>query len=74
MPIPMSRHEIVEDLQERIVGGEYAPGSQLPTYPELVELYGVSVSTMQRAIETLKDRGYVVTSQGRGLYVPDELP
>jgi GntR family transcriptional regulator len=74
MPIPMSRHEIVEDLQERIVGGEYPPGSQLPTYPELAELYGVSVSTMQRVVDTLKERGLVVTSPGRGLFVPDELP
>jgi GntR family transcriptional regulator len=74
VPIPMSRHEIVADLQERIETGEYEAGERLPPYPELAELYGVSVSTMQRVVDTLKERGLVVTSPGRGLFVPDELP
>ncbi|GLH97330.1 GntR family transcriptional regulator [Phytohabitans aurantiacus] len=74
MPIPMGYRDIAADLQERIDTGEYQPGAKLPTYPQLAELYSVSVSTMQRAVALLVDRGWVVSSQGRGLYVPDELP
>lgn len=74
MPVPMGRREIAADLQDRIVSGEYPPGSRLPSYPQLAELYSVSISTMQRVVDLLADRGYVIGAPGRGLYVPDELP
>ncbi|MEV0608158.1 winged helix-turn-helix domain-containing protein [Polymorphospora rubra] len=74
MPIPLSSRGIADDLHARILGGEYATGSRLPSLRELAELYSVSVSTIQRAQELLKDRGLLVGSPGRGVYVVDRLP
>lgn len=71
MPVPMSSRQIADDLTDRIRAGEYEPGAQLPSLRELAELYSVSVSTIQRALELTKDRGLVVTSQGRGMFVAD---
>lgn len=71
MPIPMSFRAIADDLSERIRAGEYAPGEQLPNLRELAELYSVSVSTIQRALDLTKDRGLVVSSQGHGLFVAE---
>ncbi|MFG3639059.1 GntR family transcriptional regulator [Micromonospora sp. NPDC047762] len=71
MPIPMSSRQIADDLTERIRAGEYPPGSRLPTLRELAGLYSVSVSSIQRAQELVKDRGLVLGSPGRGVYVAD---
>ncbi|MGW4467441.1 GntR family transcriptional regulator [Micromonospora sp. NPDC004704] len=74
MPIPLSSRGIADDLDARIRAGEYPPGSKLPSLRELADLYSVSVSTVQRALELIKDRRLIEGSQGRGVYVVDELP
>jgi GntR family transcriptional regulator len=71
VPIPMGHRQLADDLQARIRRGEYAPGSQLPTYRELAELYSVSTHTASRAIGLLIDRGLVVGVQGRGTFVAE---
>jgi GntR family transcriptional regulator len=72
VPIPLSFREIADDIAERIRRGEYPPGEKLPSYPELADLYSVSVSTVQRAIGLLQHDGIVKGAQGRGLYVTDD--
>lgn len=69
MPIPMSARAIADDLSDRIRTREYQRGERLPSLREFAEMYSVSVSTIQRALELTKDRGLVVSSQGRGLFV-----
>lgn len=71
MPIRLTYRQIANDLAERIARGEYAPGDQLPSYRETADLYSVSVSTAQRAIGLLQDRGVVRGEPGRGLYVAE---
>ncbi|WP_239098628.1 GntR family transcriptional regulator [Micromonospora qiuiae] len=44
---------------------------RLPTCRELSDLYQVSVTTVQRAVIILQDRGLVVGLQGRGLWVAE---
>lgn len=72
MPLPMSYTGIANDLEDRIRRGEYPPGSKLPTLQELGTLYGVGYTTIHKAIALLKDRGIVVSSQGRGVYVTEK--
>jgi GntR family transcriptional regulator len=75
MPIPTTGYrEVAEDIAARIRSGEYPPGERLPTYRELADLYSVSVTTVQRAIIILQDRGLVVGLQGRGLWVAEQMP
>ncbi|WP_328339587.1 winged helix-turn-helix domain-containing protein [Micromonospora sp. NBC_00421] len=72
MPIPMSSRQIADDLTARIRTGEYPPGAKLPALRELADLYSVSVSTIQRALELTRDRGLTVGRAGAGVYVADE--
>jgi GntR family transcriptional regulator len=72
MPIPTGGYrEVAEDIAARIKSGEYPPGERLPTYRELADLYQVSVTTVQRAVIILQDRGMIVGLQGRGLWVAE---
>jgi GntR family transcriptional regulator len=69
--VPLSYRGIADDLAARIRVGEYPPGAQLPSYAQIAALYSVSVSTAQRAVGLLRDRGVAVGEQGRGVYVAD---
>lgn len=71
MPLPMSASEIADDMTDRIRAGEYPAGSKLPTYGELAVLYGVGLTTLAKVMAILRDRGLVIGSPGRGVYVPD---
>ncbi|WP_405107949.1 GntR family transcriptional regulator [Micromonospora sp. NBC_01405] len=74
MPIPMSSRQIADDLTARISGREYKPGTKLPSLRELSDLYSVSVSTVQRALELTRERGLTVGRAGSGVHVVDEPP
>lgn len=67
-PREMTGPEIAADIAERIAAGEHAPGAQLG-YEELMDLYGVSRSTIQRAMIDLRARELVEYRPGRGMFV-----
>ena len=69
--IPLSAEAIADDLADRIERGDrdHEPGSRLPSYLEMANLYGVSVSTIANVVVRLKERGLVVGAQGRGVFV-----
>lgn len=56
-------------IRVRIEAGHYAPGAMLPNEREMVTEYGVSIDSVRRALEELRDRGIVVTYPSRGTYV-----
>lgn len=72
MTIPLSYRGIANDIAERIAAGEYPPGSKIPSYSQLASLYSVSISTAQRAVMALEERGIVVGVQGRGVFVRED--
>ena len=47
----------------------YPIGSLLPAEPELEKIYGVSRTTVRRAIAQLAEEGYVKVKQGHGTIV-----
>ena len=53
-------YQIEQDLASLIASGALAPGSQLPSEEELVQKYGVSRTTIRKAIQELEDRKSVV--------------
>jgi DNA-binding GntR family transcriptional regulator len=69
----MSADQIVEDLADRIARGEYPPGTQLPSYRQLSNLYDVSFATIATVIVRLKDRSLVVGVRGRGVFVAESV-
>jgi GntR family transcriptional regulator len=60
---------IAADLRERIVSGELAPGSRVPTEARLMADNGVSRTVAKWAISVLKGEGLVEGRRGSGVYV-----
>lgn len=65
---------IADDLRERIRGGEYAPGSRLPSKGDLKLRHGVSDGPVNEALRALRAEGLIETRQGSGSFVCDPLP
>jgi GntR family transcriptional regulator, arabinose operon transcriptional repressor len=63
--------KIIEDIQEKIINNTYAVNDRIPTEFELAEQYQVSRITSKRALEELKNEGYIYRKQGSGSYVSD---
>jgi GntR family transcriptional regulator len=62
-------HQVYVSLRSWVRDGTYAPGSQIPTEPELCELFAVSRITIRKAISELVQEGWLVRHQGRGTFV-----
>ena len=72
MPVEESRpkhRQIFDELQRRIVSGQYAPGQKLPSENSLVELFDASRITVGRAVRDLQQEGLVERRAGSGTYV-----
>lgn len=60
---------IVNALQDRITTGTYVVGAMLPSEADLVREFGASRSTVVRALEFLRQQGWLEGQQGRGRVV-----
>lgn len=56
------------------MAGEFSPGVPLPSTPRLVERYGAANPTIQKALRSLKDEGFLYSQQGKGVYVRNRQP
>ncbi len=56
--------EVVDRLMERIRAGEIAPGAQLPSERELMEIYGVGRPAVREALQALERSGIVEIVHG----------
>ncbi|SDT73624.1 GntR family transcriptional regulator [Actinoplanes derwentensis] len=65
---------IADALQERIIRGTYPLGSMLPSEAQLVREFGASRSTVVRALEYLRQLGYLEGVQGKGRVVLGSPP
>jgi DNA-binding FadR family transcriptional regulator len=65
--------ELVDRLTADIVSGKLAPGSQLPTEQEIIEVTGVSRTVVREAVAALKADRLVVTRQGIGAFVAHQV-
>jgi GntR family transcriptional regulator len=61
--------QLVTTVQDRISGGDYAPGALMPTEAQLATEFGVSRATVVRALQLLKAEGWIESRQGRGTFV-----
>ena len=61
--------QIVEAFSQAIEHGEWAPGSKLPSVRELTQVLGVSKFTLNEALDRLRGRNLLTSSQGRGFFV-----
>lgn len=70
MAQPSPRSAIADDLRAAIKAGTLEPGDRLPTESDLAEQYQLNRTTVRRALDELRREGLVVSSQGRGYFVP----
>jgi DNA-binding GntR family transcriptional regulator len=60
---------VVTELRRRIEAGEYRPGDMLPSESQLVREFGIGRTTIVRALQILKDDGWISREHGLGSYV-----
>ena len=58
--------QIEQDLASSIATGALAPGRQLPSEEELVQKYGVSRTTVRKAIQELERLELIEIRRGKG--------
>ena len=63
--------QLAQQLRERIVKGDYPPGSHFPAVRELAAQAGVNPNTMQRAVTQLETDRLVITNRTAGRTVTD---
>lgn len=63
--------ELVNTLLDELANGVYKKGDRLPTTPELCERYGVSNTTVKRAMDELELQGIVARRRGSGVYIKE---
>lgn len=56
--------EVLDRLMQRVQAGEYAPGDQLPSERELMEVFGVGRVAIREALQELARSGIVEISHG----------
>ncbi|MGE5588119.1 MAG: GntR family transcriptional regulator [Clostridia bacterium] len=69
-PVPLYK-QIVDQIREKVLSGELAPGESLPSIRQLAEQVGTSVITTKRAYSELEAEGIIVTRAGLGSFVAD---
>jgi GntR family transcriptional regulator len=69
-PVPIYI-QIVNYVAGHIEDGSWQPGHRLPAERAMAADWGVAYLTIRRAMKELRERGLVVSVQGRGTYVKD---
>ena len=71
---PVKQEEIADDLHRRIITNNLSPGSRLPTRRELCDQFGVSLMTVQSALDRLEQEGFIEAQGTRGSFVAQRPP
>ena len=66
---PRKFDEIAKDLEAKILDATLKPGELIPSQSRLCELYSVSRSCAQKALEELSAKGLLESRPGKGVYV-----
>lgn len=65
---------VYEGLREGIRGGRFIVGERLPSEAELTAEFHVSAITLKRALDMLRDEGYIVRRPRLGTFVVSDVP
>jgi len=65
---------VADLLRQRMVAGEWDPGSRLPTRDQFIEQLDTSALTLQRAMDRLQKEGFTVSQGSRGTFVAKSPP
>ncbi|MGW0605342.1 GntR family transcriptional regulator [Streptomyces sp. NPDC002644] len=70
MTIPL-HVRVADELRRQIIGGQWPPGTSLPSEARLCERFGASRGTIRSALSALRREGLIVGGQGRPPVVRD---
>ena len=75
-PIDFDSHipyyiQLIEALKEKISLGEWKVGDQLPSEPELCEIYGVSRTVVRQALREIELEGLITRRKGKGTFIAE---
>jgi GntR family transcriptional regulator len=65
--------QIMEQVRRRVALGDWQPGQEIPSIRALAAATRVSVITIKRAYLELEHEGVIVTRQGRGTFVANDV-
>jgi GntR family transcriptional repressor for pyruvate dehydrogenase complex len=65
------REAVSDAILELIRGGELRPGMRLPSEPQLVQMTGISRSSVREAVRSLQTMGLLEVRRGQGTFVRD---
>jgi GntR family transcriptional regulator len=63
--------QLIDVLKEKIGSGEWQPGDQILSEPELCEVYGVSRTVVRQALREVELEGLVVRRKGKGTFIAE---
>jgi GntR family transcriptional regulator len=65
--------QIMEQIRHRVAVGDWLPGAEIPSIRTMAIDLRVSVITVKRAYLELEHAGVIVTRQGRGTFVAENV-
>lgn len=65
--------QIMEQIKHRVALGDWLPGQEIPSIRALAVDLKVSVITVKRAYLELERAGVIVTRQGKGSFIADDV-
>lgn len=60
---------IKQDIELKIIQGEYSAGERIPPVRKIAEIYGIGTSTAAKTLETLSSEGTLFKKRGVGYFV-----
>jgi DNA-binding GntR family transcriptional regulator len=60
---------VADEITKRIEDGTYPPDGRLPAEHEFMAEFGCSRESVRRAMEKLREKGWIETVRGKGSYV-----
>lgn len=64
--------QLLEQIQLRIISGEFPPGSKLPSVRDLAANASVNPNTMQKALTELERNGLVYSQRTTGRFITED--
>lgn len=63
--------QLKDTIREKIERGEWKPGDQIPSEPELCETFDVSRTVIRQALKDLEYGGLIIREKGKGTFVAE---
>ena len=64
--------QIIEEIQRRIISGEYSAGQRMPSVRELAAQAEVNPNTMQKALAEMEQKGLLYSQRTSGRFVTED--